>query len=162
MSDIDPNAAGDPAPPPAPRRRRRWLVPVLVVSLGLNLIVAGWAGARWAVYGGHWHWSARHVHPELFETWHEYRDERRAMQRQTASALREMADILDASTFDPVAYDATVENISTLGNDLVALGATIAKDVARKIDAEGRESGARHARRLARWLERRADRRPKR
>jgi uncharacterized membrane protein len=130
---------------PSPRSRRRWLVPLLVVSVAVNLMIVGAAvsGQLWSDHGGSksTHRSADLMprsffraldderREELVEAFRarrtEWREERRAL-RAAATAL---ADALEREPFDAQLAQSAIADHAARSHQLVDLGAAVAGDL---------------------------------
>lgn len=146
------------------RREWRWMTVLLVVSLGLNIFVVGWAGARFASHAGLWHWSRDHDHGrrgELAEILREHRGVFGELGYDAGENLRGVADALRADPFDPAAFASSIDLLEDNAHGLVRLGGGAAKEVAGKLEDGERQWAARRleraARKLERWSQRRND-----
>lgn len=143
------NGEGTVAGAPARRPRGRWLKIVLGLSLALNLLVIGWSGARWAMHGGdrgHRHWG----HPAVEQAWHRHGPAAHELRENTAAALMEAADALEAEPFDAARLDAAIEVLEANGAELIALSGVAAREIAAGFDAQARSRMANRMRRIAR------------
>jgi uncharacterized membrane protein len=126
-------------------RRRRWLVPLLVASVAVNLVIVGaaFSGQFWPDDGTRKssHRSAdlmprsffraldEERREELVEVFRarrtEWREERRAL-RDAATAL---ADALEREPFDAQLAHSAIADHAARSHQLVDLGATVAADL---------------------------------
>jgi len=144
--------------PPAPtssRSRRRWLVPLLVASIAINLVIAGAAlSGRFWPHGerGGLHRSAdlmprsffaeldRQRRDEVVEVFRakkpEFREERRVL-REAAAAL---ADALEREPYDPNLAQSAIAQHTGKSHQLIDLGATVAGDLVEALTPEERRA----------------------
>jgi len=129
-------------PPP---RHRRWLVPLLVASVAVNLIIVGaaFSGQFWPDHGGRKssHRSADLMprsffrgldderREELVEVFRarktEWREERRAL-RDAATAL---AEALEREPFDAAQAHSAISDHAARSHQLVDIGAAVAAEL---------------------------------
>ena len=163
---------------PAASGARRWLMPLLVISLAFNLVIVGAAlsGRFWPMHdeqGGR-HRSVDLLPRSFFGDLDderreelaavfrarkpEFRDERRAL-REAASAL---ADALERDPFDAQQAQSAIVEHAGRSRRLIDLGATIAADLVEALTPEERRALAQAIRqRLEQDRQRRERRSPK-
>ena len=139
-------SAPDQRPPkPAAGHTRRWLMPLLVASLGFNLVIVG-AGVSGHFWPGHDERKSSHSladlmprsffrdlddqrRDELVEVFRarktEWREERRAL-RDAAAAL---ADALEREPFDPQLAQSAIADHAGRSHRLIDVGAAVAEDL---------------------------------
>ena len=152
------NAPDSGSPPP----RRRWLVPLLVASVAVNLMIVGAivSGQVWPDDDGR-----KNSHPsadlmprsffralddkrreELVEVFRarktEWREERRAL-RDAAAAL---ADTLEREPFDARQAQSAIADHAARSRQLVDLGAAVAADLVEALSPEERRDLAQASR----------------
>ena len=150
------SAPGSSPPSPTTGRKRRWLVPLLVASLALNLVIVGAAlsGRYWSKHDGRggFHRSAelmprsffagleRERREELAAVFRarkpEFRDERRAL-RAAAAAL---ADALEREPFDAQQAQSAINEHAGRSRQLIDLGAAIADNLVEALTPEERRA----------------------
>lgn len=152
--------APDSAPPaPTSRRdRRRWLVPLLVASIAVNLVFVGaaFSGRFWPHHGEHGglHRSADLMpraffaeldgqrRDELAEVFRarkpEFREERRALRSASAT----LADALQREPYDAQLAQSAIAEHTARSHQLIDLGATVAADLVEALAAEERRAFA--------------------
>lgn len=138
----------------SPSPRRRWLVPLLVVSIAVNLVIVGAAvsGQFWPDHGGRKssHRSADLMprsffrgldderREELVEVFRarktEWREERRAL-RDAATAF---ADALERKPFDAAQAQTAIADHAARSHQLVDLGAAVAADLVEALTPDER------------------------
>lgn len=138
----------------SPSPRRRWLVPLLVVSVAVNLVIVGAAvsGQFWPDHGGRKssHRSADLMprsffrgldderREELVEVFRarktEWREERRAL-RDAATAF---ADALEREPFDAAQAQTAIADHAARSHQLVDLGAAVAADLVEALTPDER------------------------
>ncbi|MGE0211419.1 MAG: periplasmic heavy metal sensor [Parvibaculaceae bacterium] len=145
--------------------RARWLMPALVVSLALNLLVAGMFVAdymRPEPRGRGGTPSFSEILPRSF--FRELPDERRAefrsvfrknrpAFREDRQALRDsalaVADRLSAQPFDDAATRAAIDAYGNRSRELIDLGMTVANEIVAGLTPEERLKLAEHIRKRA-------------
>jgi uncharacterized membrane protein len=135
-------------------RRRRWLVPLLVASVAVNLVIVGAAvsGQVWPDHDGRKssHRSADLMprsffraldderREELVEVFRarktEWREERRAL-RDAATAL---ADALEGEPFDAQLAQSAIVDHAARSHQLIDLGAAVAADLVEALSPSER------------------------
>ncbi|HUE45549.1 MAG TPA: periplasmic heavy metal sensor [Aestuariivirgaceae bacterium] len=150
--------APDSGPPASTssRSNRRWLVPLVVASLAVNLVFVGAAlsGRFWPHHGerGGLHRSAdlmpraffagldRQRRDELVEVFRArrpaFREERRAL-REAAAAL---ADALEREPYDEQPAQSAIAEHTAKSHQLIDLGAAVAADLVEVLAAEERRA----------------------
>lgn len=128
-----------------PSPRRRWLVPLLVASVAVNLVIVGaaFSGQFWPDHGGRKgsHRSAdlmprpffraldEERREELVEVFRarktEWREERRAL-RAAATAF---ADALEREPFDAQLAQSAIADHAARSHQLIDIGAAVAADL---------------------------------
>jgi uncharacterized membrane protein len=168
----------DPDPPsPTTSRKRRWMAPLLVASLAMNLVVAGAAvsGFFWGTHGeSGFHRSSDLLPRSFFRSLDDERREelraafrpRKPEFREERSGLRDaaeaLAEALDEEPFDPKLAQAAIEDHARRSHRLIDFVADFAGDLIQSLTPEersaladairrrveaDRERSARHARR---------------
>lgn len=150
------------ATPQAPRKPINWLMVALIASLGLNLLVAGAAAARW--YMGppperYARLTQAQLIPRLFfrdldrsrrmelmavlkADDRQIRDGRRAVKAQVIA----LADALEAEPYDPARVRAAVEGFTARSEALFLTGSSAALAVIGQLTPEERKMMAQHLR----------------
>jgi uncharacterized membrane protein len=140
---MSPPDSTSPSPPSS--RTRRWLAPLLVASVAVNLVIVGAAvsGQFWSGHGERrgFHRSADLMPRSFFR---ELDDERRSELvsvfrtrkpefREERDALRDaaadLADALEREPFDLQLVQSAIAEHSRGSHQLIDLGATIARDL---------------------------------
>ena len=144
------------APPSSSRGRRRWLVPLLVASLAVNLVIVGAAlsGRFWPHHGerGGSHRSAdlmpraffaeldRQRRDELATIFRarklEFREERRAL----SAAAAAFADALAREPYDVPSAQSAIAEHTAKSHKLIDLGATVAGELTEALAPEERRA----------------------
>ena len=152
------------------RRKRRWLIAILVASLAFNLFIVGWAGVRWAMWSGGWVYmlprgdrddgtdngsSGREVVRDLLA---EHGTAALALAGGGALHLRDAADALDQEPLDQEGFETAVRALERSGQELLSLTGVAARDGAARMTMQQRERMASRLRKAADRLERRQGR----
>lgn len=149
--------SGTPSPRPSPPagRTRRWLVPLLVVSVAFNLVVIGvaLAGQIWQDHARSGDHRSMHLLPrqffheldrdrrgELREVFRTRKDEYRAERRALGEAASAFADALEAEPFDLAQAQSAITEHASRTHRLVDLGAAAAGDIVATLTAEERRA----------------------
>lgn len=144
--------------PPSPRRRR-WLVPLLVASVAINLVIVGAAvsGQVWPDHDGRKssHRSADLMPRSFFRDLDDERREelvgvfrsRRSEWREERGALRDaaaaLADALEREPFDVQLTHSAIADHAARSHQLVDLGAAVAADLVEALTPAERRDLAR-------------------
>jgi len=148
-------SASDQGPPQPPAgRTRRWLMPLLVASLALNLVIVG-IGVSGQFRPGHHEQRSSHSsadlmpraffrelddqrRDELVEVFRarktDWREERRAL-RDAAAAL---ADALEREPFEPQLAQSAIAGHAGSSHRLIDIGAAVAEELVGKLTPEER------------------------
>lgn len=156
-------SAPDPGPPATTtRRKRRWMAPLLVASLALNLLVAGAAvsGMFWGKHGEHgFHRSSDLLPRSFFKSLDEGRREeltaafraRKPEFREERSALRDaaaaLAKALEQEPFDPELAKAAIKEHAGRSHRLIDFVADFAGEFVQSLTPEERSALAEAIRR---------------
>ncbi|MFW6076154.1 MAG: periplasmic heavy metal sensor [Hyphomicrobiales bacterium] len=147
----------DSGPPPAPPRRiRRWLVPLLVASVAINLVIVGAAVSEqfWSDHGGR---KSAHRAADLMPRafFRQLEDERRSelvevfrarkpQYREDRQTLRDaaaaLADALEREPFDAQPAQSAIDDHTAGSHQLVDLGATVAGELVEALTPEERRA----------------------
>ena len=156
--------------PSARPRQRRWLIAALVVSLAFNLFIVGWAGVRWAMWSGGWHYMLSTDHrDDGTETESSGREIVRDLLAEHGTAalalagggslhLRDAADALDRESLDQAGFETAVRALEKSGQELLSLVGIAAREGASRMTMQQRERMASRLRKAADRLERRQGR----
>ena len=144
------------SPAPASSGARRWLMPMLVASLALNLVIVGaaFSGRFWPMHG---EYGGRHRSADLLPRsfFGELDDERREVlaavfrarkpefrehRRGLGDAATDFADALEREPFDPRLTQSAVSEHADRSRQLIDLGATVAADLAEALTPEERRT----------------------
>jgi Spy/CpxP family protein refolding chaperone len=170
--------SGPSAPPSSGRSRRRWLIPLLVASLAVNLVIVGAAlsGRFWPHHGerGGLHRSAdlmpraffaeidRQRRDELSTIFRtrklEFRQERRAL----GAAATAFADALEREPYDAQPVQSAIAEHTAKSHRLIDLGATVAGELTEALAPEERRDLAAAIRQRLEEDRQRRERREKR
>lgn len=151
-----------PAPPETPRRAR-WLKPVLIASLALNLLFVGGGITRFVMHGGPPERFANASQMQLiprrflgelggerrrellmiFKTYGPAFKDGRAQVRAEAVAL---ADALDAEPYDPARVTSVIAQFSGASTSLMETGGKAAGEMIARLTPDERKLLARHIR----------------
>ncbi|MGF1651213.1 MAG: periplasmic heavy metal sensor [Hyphomicrobiaceae bacterium] len=155
-SRAGPDPDQGPAAPQAPKRRApRWMIVMLVLSVGLNLLVVGaaaglaWRFRQMSPEFGMWP-SSRPMHAEhgdsLRQRFRERREAFRAQSEAVFEARRELRAILELPDFDEARFSAAQENVIAATIDLRRAQADALKSIVRELSPDERK-------RLSKYLE---------
>ncbi len=145
MSDTVPNP-----------RNRRLLIGALVVSLAINLFIAGFVAARWLrPIPDRPTWPMAEIARGFERLPREQREELRRLTRERRQALRETITrlrqaqaevnrILETEPFDPRALERSLARIRTLSNDVQREVHAMLLAAAEALPPDARRSLARH------------------
>ena len=174
MSASDP---GSPAPTSG-RARRRWLVPLLVASLGFNLVVIGTALSGWVWPHDRDHRGMhrstdllprsffreldRERRNELTEVFRARRMDFREQRQALREAAAEFADAVEREPYDAQSVQSAITEHAERGRQLVDLGATVAGELVETLTPEERQTLARIIRQRLEEDRERRDRRERR
>ena len=150
-------SASDQGPSkPAAGRTRRWLMPLLVASLGFNLVIVG-AGVSGQFWPGHHERRSSHNtadlmprsffkelddqrREELVEVFRARRTEWRAERRALKDAAAALADALEREPFDAQPAQSAIAEHTAKSHQLIDLGATVATDLVEALAGEERQA----------------------
>ncbi|MBI2719372.1 MAG: periplasmic heavy metal sensor [Rhizobiales bacterium] len=164
MSETVSPAESSGKKPPSGRRWSWWNL-LLVVSLALNLLVAGAAVARFYFPPSPERMASlsylqliprrfmldvdRQRRETLLALLRDYRDRFRAGQQSSRAAAASLADALEAQPYDETKVRAVVDGFVRNGTDLLALGSQAAMEFIAKLTPEERADLARRIRERA-------------
>ena len=141
---------------PSSRPTRRWLVPLLVVSMAFNLVIVGAAlsGRFWPGHGerGGFNRSSDLMPRQFFHALDEERREQlvavfrarrpefREQYRALRSASAALADVLEREPFDPQAAQSAIAEHTSRSHRMVDLGAAVVGNLLDALTAEERRA----------------------
>lgn len=162
--------SGSPSP-----RRRRWLVPLLIASVAVNLVIVGAAVSEqvWPDHDGRKssHRSADLMPRSFFRALDDTRREelvevfraRKTEWREERGALRDaaaaLADALEREPFDAPQAQSAIADHAARSHQLVDLGAAVAADLIEALTPEERRDLARAIRQRIEEEQQRRERR---
>lgn len=158
-----PPAPPETPPPPLTPRPARWLKPLLIASLALNLLFVGGGVARFVMHGGPSERFANASQMQLiprrffgeigaerrrdlltiFRTYGPSFRDGRAQIRAQAVAL---ADALEAEPYDPARVTSVIAQFSAASTKLMETGGQAAEEMIAKLTPDERKQLARHIR----------------
>ena len=140
----------------SPSSRRRWLVPLLVASVAVNLMIVGAAvsGQVWPDHDGRKssHRSADLMPRSFFRALDEERREKlvevfrarktewRAERRALSDAAAALADALEREPFEAPQARSAIADHTARSHQLVDLGAAVAADLVEALTPEERRA----------------------
>ncbi len=136
-----------------PTLRSRWWTALLVVSLGINLLIAGVVAGR-ALNGPPWGSAPqgfgqlvprkffddlpRQRRDELMGVIRDNRDEFKTMRQQAQATALKLADVLEETNYDPEKAKAVIADFTTSANSLASRGGAVSLALLEKLTAEER------------------------
>lgn len=139
-----------------PQLKSKWWTVILVLSLMVNLLIAGAIAGRFAMgreFGGPKGSSFVQLIPrkfidelsfarrrELMDALRDNRDEFKQMRAAANAAALELAAVLESPTYDNAAVQAIIERFATSRESLAAKGSAIVTDIISKLTAEERKN----------------------